>query len=105
MLTLLNTSILTSFGSYNYREINLEQARELVQNNQIQSAIGHQSTADIMTTLLEVEVPLNRIQFKQKEGETALVFQLKGRAPEGAILSVEELQQIGFTWGILERIS
>jgi hypothetical protein len=105
MLTLLNTSILTNFGSYNYREITLEQARELVNSNQFQSAIGHQSTADIMTTILEVEVPLNRIQYAQGQGETALVFKLNGRAPEGAILSVEELQQIGFTWGILERIS
>lgn len=102
MVTLLNTSILTEFGSYNYEPISLEQARELVRNG-FNSVVGHQSTCDVLTTLLGVTVPMNRVQYSQKPGETALVFKLNGRPPEGVILSAREIEQMGYTFGKLTR--
>ena len=45
-LAILNTSILTTVGTYELKDITLEQAQDLVHNNDILSAIGHQSTAD-----------------------------------------------------------
>ena len=108
MLTLLNTSILTNYGSYQYEPLeDAESARAVVRNCEdgIQSAIGHQSTADILSTLLEISVQVNRIEFRQPVGYEgrALIFKLKGRPPEGVILTAEELQAIGYEFGLLTR--
>lgn len=109
-LTLLNTSILTAFGTYRYEPVSLERARELVQEFQsegraVQSAIGHQSTADLMTMLLRFDVPVNRMEFKQSIEDLALVFKLNRRPPEGKILSREELEAIGYEFGVLSRLA
>jgi hypothetical protein len=107
-LTLLNTSILTSFGTYTYEPLTLEEARELICRFQhpgktIHSAIGHQSTADLLTALLGYPVAANRSEFKQTTDAAALVFKLKGRPPEGKVLSRDELEKIGYEFGLLRR--
>jgi len=102
MVTLLNTSILTEFGSYNYEPLTLKQARELVQGG-YNSAVGHQSTCDVLSTLLGVKVPMNRVQYAQNVGDVALVFKLNGRPEEGKILSAQEIEQIGYLFGKLTR--
>lgn len=116
MITLLNTSILTDHGTYNYKEITLDKAKDILLesvNPMIgdpgriegwQSAIGHESTAQIMSELLGREIPVNRMQYKQQVGDRAIVFKLKGRPPEGKILSAEEIEEIGYSWGLLERL-
>lgn len=104
MITILNTSILTNFGAYNYHSISLLDAQQIVENNPFQSAIGHQATADILTSLLGVTVPMNRIQYSQQQGDTALVFKLKGRAEEGKILTVAEIEEMGYEFGLLKRL-
>lgn len=101
-VTILNTSILTAHGSYSCKSCSLEQAKELVADG-YQSAIGHESTAEIISTLLGVEVKMNRIQYQQQQGDKALVFKLKARAPEGKILTAMEIEEIGYEWGVLER--
>ncbi len=103
MLTILNTSILTCYGSYNYEPINLKTAREIIAKQTWQSAVGHQSTCDILSELLNISVPLNRIQYAQEAGEIALVFKLRGRPEEGKILSAQEIEQIGYEFGVLKR--
>ena len=62
-LAILNTSIMTSEGVFSLRDISLEEARKLAIDNRdnLLSAVGHQSTADILTTLLGVEIKMNRI--------------------------------------------
>lgn len=105
-LALLNTSILTTAGTYSLIDISLEEARELVAHNigKLDSAIGHQSTAEIMTTLLGVEVPVNRQMFAQEAGQQALVFKLNGRPEEGKILTSEEIEEIGYKFQVLLRL-
>ncbi len=49
-----------------------------------------------MTTLLGVPVPVNRQAYSSQVGDTALVFKLKGRPPEGKILTLEEMSEIGY---------
>lgn len=100
--TILNTSIITAYGSYSYKPCSLEQARVLVQNG-FQSAVGHESTAQVISTILGIDCPVNRMQYKQGPGDMALVFKMKARAPEGKILTVEELEVVGYEWGTLER--
>ena len=104
-LAVLNTSILTTEGTFTLKDITLEEAKNLVKENNILSAVGHQSTADILTTLLETEVPMNRIMFEQETGQKALVFKLNGRPEEGKILTAEEIHQIGFKFQLLTKIA
>lgn len=103
-VTILNTSILTSFGSFNYEPISLEQAKELIKNG-FESAVGHQTTCDILTSLLEQDVKLNRIQYAQSTEDVALVFKLKGRPEEGKILTVAEIEEIGYEFGLLTKLT
>ena len=105
-LALLNTSILTTAGAYRLIDITLDDARRIVSDHagNLDSAIGHQSTAEIMTTLLGTEIPVNRQMFTQEVGQAALVFKLNGRPPEGKILTVEEIEEIGYKFQILKRL-
>lgn len=107
-LTLLNTSIITAYGTYIYKLLTLEEAQALLcefqqKGKPIHSAIGHQSTADLLSTLLEFPVAVNRMEFQQSVDDVALVFKLKQRAPEGTILSREQLETIGYEFGLLVR--
>lgn len=102
----LNTSILTADGTFVLTSITLEEARELVRGPEgILSAVGHESTSQILTELLGVTVPVNRIQFAQAVGQEALVFKLHGRAPEGVLLGREEVEAIGYSFKKLYRLS
>ena len=101
---LLNTAILTCFGSFKYTAISVEAAKVLIAENGYQSFIGHQGTADILTDLLGVKVDFCRDQYKQNVGDSAIVFKLRGRAPEGVILSRDEVEKIGYDLGVLSRI-
>ena len=123
MITLLNTSIITAYGSYAYTPLTLDATKNLIKpnycgcggipclycggtgilNNGYQSAIGHESTAKIMTKLLGIPVEVNRQNYIQPVGEKAIVFKLKTRAPEGKILTAEEIEEIGYEFGLLVR--
>lgn len=61
-------------------------------------------TAEIMTTLLGVEIPVNRQMFRQQPGQQALVFKLNGRPEEGKILTADEIQEIGYRFQLLVRL-
>lgn len=102
-LAVLNTTIATTDGSYKIKTISLIEAIELVKSSEIDSAVGHESTAAIASELLDVSIPVNRQYFEQKEGQQALVFKLKGRAPEGVILSREEIEKIGYEFKLMTR--
>ncbi len=105
MITILNTSILTNYGCYGYDSATLQEVRDLISGSEWQSAVGHASTAEILTELLGVEVPVNRMVYSQAVCEKAIVFKLKGRPQEGKILSRDEIEEIGYEFGILERVS
>lgn len=105
-ITLLNTSILTNYGLFEYSRLEVEEARQLVQDNknEVWSAIGHAATAAILSELLGIEVAVNRTDYRQEPGETALIFKLRQRLLEGQILSREEIEKIGYDFGLLRRI-
>lgn len=105
MITILNTSILTTTGTFKLNDITLDEAKNLVHNNDILSAVGHKSTADILTTLLEKEIPANRIEYAQNVNEKALVFKLNGRPEEGKILTADEIQEMGYKFQLLTKVS
>ena len=105
-LVLLNTTIATTNGVFKITDLSLEQAKQLAQDNKdnILSAIGHEATAKVMTTLLGVEVPTNRIVFAQEKGQKAIVLKMNGRIPEGVVLTVEDMEKIGYSFKLMEKL-
>lgn len=102
---LLNASVLTDFGSYDFKEITVEQAKLLVNRPAgFASAIGHRSTAQILSNLLEVKVPEHRVRLHQQPGQDAVVFKLNERIEEAVVLDLDELHRIGYTLGHLRRL-
>ena len=85
-------------------KIDLETARKFVKEKPFISAVGHEATAKVLTELLGVEIPFNRITVKMKEGDSALHFVLRTRLPEGKVLNEEELRQLDFDL-VLSRVS
>lgn len=106
-LALLTTSIATADGSYELKTISLEEARLLAAKNKgnLDSAIGHSSTAEAMTELLGVHIDMCRQEFEQQPWQSAIVFKLKGRLPEGAVLSKSQIEDIGYEFKLLTRLS
>ncbi|MGC9123943.1 MAG: STIV orfB116 family protein [Thermoplasmata archaeon] len=84
--------------------ISLDEAKSLVKGREFVSAVGHQSTAEALSLLLEVPVPFNRAQVFLQEGDEILAFSLKARIPEGKVLNLEELLQVGFTFTLIKRV-
>ena len=103
-IAILNTSIITSTDTFEIHDITLTEAKEIIEKNEFQSYVGHESTAQILTSLLETEVKMDRTPFEQKTGQQALVFKLNGRAPEGTILSIEEIEKMGYKFQLLTKI-
>lgn len=106
-LALLNTTIVTTNGLYEIKSLTSTEARELFASygDNIDSAIGHESTAGLFSTLIGGYVPMNRQTFVQKIGQKALVLKLKGRPQEGAILTLEQIEGIGYEFKLMERLS
>jgi len=94
MIAILNTTILVSSGVFAAIPVSVLQARSLVRKMGYRSHVGHESTAKILTKLLGVSVAYDRMPFNG-DGP-ALCFKLLGRAPEGTVLTVPEIEAIGF---------
>lgn len=103
MLGILNTAIITAPGRYEMHTISVDSAQALVFQMNWVSAIGHEATAQILSEILQVTIPVNRIQYVQQPRERAIVFKLRGRPEEGKILSREEIEAIGYDLYVLTR--
>ena len=100
---LLNTPILTSYGAWSFDgPISVEQAKERILPG-FESAIGHEASAQFLSQLLGINVPMNRVAVTMQAGDTALILRIKTRLPEGKILTHEEISAIPFELGWLER--
>jgi len=100
-----NCSIITTEGTFKKKKISLEKVKKLIfKTAHYESAIGHDSTAEILSNLVRITIPVNRIKYEQKEDELMIVFQLRDRPPEGKILSKEEIEEIGYDFFSIEKI-
>ena len=102
MIYLLNAPILTEYGVYDFSKIDGRDVNSFLEMG-FTSAVGHQETADLLTSLLGIPVPMNRVAIKMADGDMAIVFRLKNRLPEGTVLSEEELSKLDYEFGLLRR--
>jgi len=61
---------------------------------EVVSAIGHESTAKVLSMLLGFEVPAQRLTITLTESDIAIAFALDYRLQEGKVLTKEELDQL-----------
>ena len=96
LVTPLNWQLADSY-TVNYKKIDVNQAKQLVKHNQFISAVGHEATAKLMSLLLGIDIPVNRIQIQMVPGDIGLHFMLKKRLDEGYVIkNIQELEEIGF---------
>lgn len=91
------------------REITLEQAKDLVKshymNGTLQSAVGHQATADLLTRVLGITIPMNRVEIYLGLYDSILAFSLNRRLREGEVITdISKLEEIGFRFILYEAI-
>jgi hypothetical protein len=60
------------------KPVSLEEVKAVV-NKEIQSFIGHEATAQLLTSLLSVSIPTNRSMYDPKPGDVAVIVRLKKR--------------------------
>jgi hypothetical protein len=95
-------SMLTNFPTcLRVREVTLEDVKKLLSQSSFVSAVGHQATADLLSKLLQIPVPFNRVSITLNSNDVLVVFQLQTRLEEGKILSEEELAKLQFKFLIV----
>lgn len=63
---------------------------EITQLNNCESCIGHADTAKVLSSILEMDIPTNRVTVQLRENEKCIVAQYIGpRLPEGATVLPE----------------
>ncbi|NLJ79744.1 MAG: YddF family protein [Firmicutes bacterium] len=103
-VVIFNGPVCTNNGLYRLSDLGLAEARKLLAEKEFISAVGHQASAEVLSALLGVEIPLNRIEYYQLAGQDAIALNLNQRPPEGQILDAEEMLAVGFTLKLLERL-
>lgn len=72
------------YGHVELRKLGIYSVRDML-NDGIESAVGHPDTARILSGILGMEVPCNRVNVTLQPDETCIVAQYTGpRLPEGA---------------------
>jgi hypothetical protein len=82
--------------------ISVQEAKGLLKGDFI-SAIGHEGSAQVLSQLLGIKIPVNRISVFFEKGDIGVHLFLKQRLPEGKVLSEEELKNLDF-WLVLSEV-
>ena len=110
-LFLFNTTIITGLpaqgeATYSVQSLSVESARAIhAAAPEVVSAIGHDAAAAALAALLDAPVAVSRIPAAQAAGDQAICLKIRGRLPEGKILSLPEMGAIGFDLYLLTRTS
>ena len=102
---IINTPVLTSYGDWRFQKaLSIEQARDLLSDGFV-SAIGHAASATLLTQLLAIDIPVNRITTTMKTGDKALILRLLERLPEGKVLTEQEMKNTAFELALLTKLT
>lgn len=105
-IALLNSPIITAEGTFIYRKISADEAKRIITGaDSLENGIGYTSTAEAMSRLFDFPIPKQRVLIHQLPGDSAVVFDLKlrERLPRGKVLSLDEIEEIGYEFGLLSR--
>ena len=103
LLYVLNSPVLSAFGDWRFEPLAVDKAREVARDGFV-SAVGHPASATFLGSQLGVEVPVNRVAIEMRPGDRAIVLRLKGRLPEGTVLTDAQMQEFPFELGLLTRL-
>jgi len=84
--------------------VSVDDVKDILTNNDFTSVIGHESTANVLSSLLDMNIQTNRINLRLNDGDMVIIFQLNQRLPEGLVLDKDELMKLDFTF-ILGTVS
>jgi len=68
--------------------------RERIGNNELQNAIGHDSTMSIVNSLCGVNMNVNRVSVKANDNDQLLIIMIGERLQEGKVLSESEIKEM-----------
>lgn len=99
---ILNTPILTDYGTYRFRKVGVKEALDALSDG-FTSAVGHQGTAELLSAILGIPVSMNRTVVKMAAGDIAVVFRVLTRLEEGMVLDSKALNAIPYELGLLRK--
>lgn len=76
--------------------VSVDEARSFLRDKEFQSAIGHESTARLLSELLGVKILPNRVSIHMHKHDIGIHFVIARRLKEGEIISYEELSKEKF---------
>ena len=76
------------------KKLTMQEAKELLLRKGFKSFISHESTAKILTKLLNTEVEFKREPVTLKNGDELVVFQIRVRLKEGQTLKETDLESL-----------
>jgi hypothetical protein len=89
MKYLLNSAVITGPGTYRYRLISHEEARDWIRRNAgaVESRIGYAQTAEYIRRELGFDCPISREAITMNPGDEALVVRLRYRLDDPGLKS------------------
>ncbi len=109
MKFLFNTTIMPNEGVYENVKMPAKQAKQVLASwtdaeLEIRSALGHQGSADAFNAFFPpIKAKVNRIPATMEVGDQAMALKVLGRLPEGEVLDLEALNQVGYEFYRITR--